>query len=93
MPPDPWREDVRHPIAVVADGQRHEMKRFQALVSVDGNTIELVSVGGARSILAALVAASKAEIEFGGKRYAIDERGLANCRELLKRSTNAGKQN
>jgi hypothetical protein len=52
-----------------------------------------VSVGGARSILAALVAASKAEIEFGGKRYAIDERGLANCRELLKRSTNAGKQN
>jgi hypothetical protein len=43
--------------------------------------------GGPRSILAGLVEATKAEIEFSGKRYdlGVGERGLANCRELLKR--------
>ena len=49
------------------------MKPHQALVSEDGKEVVLVTVGGPRSILEAIVAATKAEIEFGGKRYSLDE--------------------
>jgi hypothetical protein len=52
----------------------------------------VVSVSGLRSILEALTAATKAEIEFGGKRYDMGEQGLANCRELLKRSEGTAKR-
>jgi hypothetical protein len=62
------------------------VKGFQGLVDDDGTLVMHVSVGGPRSILEAIVVAKKAEIEFGGKRYDLGERRLANCRELLKRS-------
>jgi hypothetical protein len=87
-----WEADAKMPVAIIADGRRYDMKPFQAVVSDDGDSVTHVSVVGSRSILEAGVAASKAEIEFGGKLYAFDAQGMANCRELLKRSEGKAKQ-
>jgi hypothetical protein len=85
-PKDNWQAAAKQPIALWVENRRHELKPYQAMVSEDDKDVTMVSVGGPRSILEAIVAATKAEIEFGGKRYDIDERGTANCRELLNRS-------
>jgi hypothetical protein len=81
-----WEASAKKPVAIFADGRRYEMKPFQALVSEDGTSVIQVSVVGPRPILEAVADVKAAAIEFGGKRYDLDERGLANCRELLRRS-------
>jgi hypothetical protein len=54
------------------------------MVGQDGDSVEMVSVGGSRSILAAIVAATKAEMELGGQRFILSEKALANCRGTLE---------
>jgi hypothetical protein len=85
-PKDDWEAAAKKPVAIIVDGNRHAMKPFQAVANEDGKGVTMVSVGGPRSILAALVSAKSAEIEFGGRRFSLSEKALANCRELLKRS-------
>ena len=61
------------------------MKPFQALVSDDGMAIQMVSLGGPQSILEAVAAATKTEIESGGKRYGPGERGSIRARPSPRR--------
>jgi len=83
---DGWEVEAKQPAAIVVEGNRHELKPYQAGVGPDGETVSLVRWGGPRSILAAVAGATSAQLEFGGMRYELNVRGLANFRELLKRS-------
>jgi hypothetical protein len=71
---------------IFVGGHRYELKPCEAADGSAGQTFEFVRMGGPRFILQALASAKSAEIEFGGKRFSLSEKAMANCRELLKRS-------
>jgi len=84
--------EAKSQTAFVVLGKGCEMKPYRASLNADEQTIETFQWGGPRSILEAVAGAKSAEIEFGGKRYYVAERGMANCWELLRRSEAAAKR-
>ena len=86
VPRETWEADAKKPAAFIVDGKRHELKPYLAVADEGDEAPVMVSQGGPRSILEAIAAAKSVEFEFGRKRHDLGERGLANLRELLKRS-------
>ena len=90
-PRETWDTDARKPSAFIVDGKRYELKPYQVVAGENDKSPLMVRYGGPRSILEAVAGAMSVQIEFGGKARDVGERGLANCRELLRRSEGAKK--
>jgi hypothetical protein len=86
---DEWLTAMQKPAAIVVDGIFYRMSPYQATAAQGGKAAVMVSFSGRMSIAAALAGAKSAAIEFGGKRYDLGDCGIANCRELLRRSKTA----
>ena len=85
-PRETWETDAKKPAAFIVDGKRHELKPDQIVAGENDLSPVMVRYGGDRSIFEAVADAKSVEIEFGGKARNTGDRGLANCRELLKQS-------
>ena len=92
VPLETWKAAGKKPAALVADGKRYALNPYQAVADEGEESPVMVRLSGPRSILEAIAGAKSAEIEFGGKVRDLGERGLANCRELLKRSEGTAKE-
>jgi hypothetical protein len=93
VPLETWETYAKKPAAFIADGKRLELKPFQIVAGENDLSPVMVRYGGPRSILEAVAGAKSIEIEFGSKARDLGERGLANCRKLLRRSEAATSPN